>query len=142
METVFDHEKLKVYQRTIEFVAWSSELNGTGKSIGPIGDQLARASSSIALNIAEGNGKSSARDRCRFFEIARGSALECSACLDVLAARNRISPDQIGQGKRLLREIVAMLVGLMKSLADRVAEEETGYGGEPKGEQAVEQEQE
>src|SRR5438067_12729265 len=45
------------------------------------------ASTSIPLNIAEGNGKFSARDRARFFEMARGSTLECAACLDVLLVR-------------------------------------------------------
>ena len=37
----------------------------------PCRDQWLRASQSIPLNIAEGNGKSTAADRRRFFEIAR-----------------------------------------------------------------------
>ena len=45
----------------------------------------------IPLNIAEGNGKFSTIDRARFLEIARGSALECAACLDVLAVRKLVS---------------------------------------------------
>ena len=68
----FDHEKLEVYQDAIAFVAWLSPLlDGSGR-IGEIKDQLDRASSSIALNIAEGNGKYSPKDRCRFFDIAHG----------------------------------------------------------------------
>jgi four helix bundle protein len=42
-----------------------------------------RAAQSISLNIAEGNGKRSLKDRSRFFDISRGSALECSAIQDV-----------------------------------------------------------
>jgi len=34
------------------------------------------------LNIAEGNGRFTSPDRCRFFDTARGSVLECAACLD------------------------------------------------------------
>ncbi len=52
-------------------------------------DQLDRASTSIVLNLAEGNGKFTPPDRCRFFDIARGSALECAAALDVLVAQGR-----------------------------------------------------
>ncbi len=48
-------------------------------------DQLGRAASSVALNLAEGSGKSSAKDRCRFYEIALGSARECEAVLDLIS---------------------------------------------------------
>ena len=79
----FDHEKLNVYQTAVVFVAWSSDLlTDIPKSI-PVYSQFDRASTSIPLNIAEGNGKYAPADRCRFFDIARGSALECAACLDV-----------------------------------------------------------
>lgn len=54
-------------------------------------DQLDRASTSIPLNIAEGNGKYTPKDRCRFFDIARGSAFECAAVLDVLTAKAILS---------------------------------------------------
>jgi hypothetical protein len=53
-------------------------------------DQLDRASTSIVLNLAEGNGKRSHPDRCRYFDIARGSALECAACLDVLGTEGTV----------------------------------------------------
>lgn len=49
-------------------------------------DQLKRAVTSILLNIAEGNGRSSKRDRKRFFNIAKASATETSAILDAAHA--------------------------------------------------------
>ena len=110
----FDHEKLDVYREAIAFTAWVTViLEGTAR-IGEVKDQLDRASTSIALNIAEGNGKYGPKDRCRFFDIAHGSALECAAALDVLVAKAKLTPQQIIPGKERLQKIVRMLMGLIK----------------------------
>ena len=111
----FDHEKLKVYQDAILFVAWADELLDTLPKAIAAHNQLDRASTSIPLNIAEGNGKHTAADRCRFFDNARGSSLECAACLDVLVAKKRIEFEVAAAGKQLLIEIVSMLVGLIRA---------------------------
>jgi four helix bundle protein len=130
MKTYFDHEKLDVYRDAIAFVSWVDELlAGIPKNLA-VHNQLDRASTSIALNIAEGNGKYTAADRCRFFDIARGSALECAACLDVLATKKRI--EAADPGKAILVRIVSMLVGLIRSTsASRVHEDSAEYGTEP-----------
>lgn len=78
----FDHEKLEVYREAIAFVAWLSTVLENALRVGDVKDQLDRASTSVPLNIAEGNGKYAPKDRCRFFDIAHGSALECAAGLD------------------------------------------------------------
>jgi four helix bundle protein len=110
-----DHEKLTVYQAAIRFVAWSSEgLADAAKGLA-VHKQLDRAATSIPLNIAEGNGKFTSADRCRYFDSARGSALECAACLDVLVARQRIEKVVAEEGKGVLIEIVSMLVGLIRA---------------------------
>ena len=88
MNAFFDHEKLDVYREAIRFVAWADELLETIPKNLAVHNQLDRAATSIPLNIAEGNGKYTAPDRCRYFDIARGSALECAACLDVLVVKN------------------------------------------------------
>ena len=90
-------------------------------------DQLARAGDSIALNIAEGNGKFSQKDRARFFQIAHGSALECAACLDLLVARRCCSDDAITKGKGILEEIVRMLFTMLDKLGCRIAEDAPQY---------------
>ena len=111
----FDHEKLNVYQSSIKFVAWSSDvLTDIPKNLS-VHNQLDRASTSIPLNIAEGNGKYTSPDRCRFFDTARGSALECAACLDVLVAKTIIEESVALQGKEILLDNVSMLVGLIRS---------------------------
>ncbi len=115
----FDHEKLDVYKASIEFVGWTAILvEGTlAKYRLSAVKHLDRASTSVPLNIAEGNGKRSLPDRCRYFEISRGSALESAACLDVLVARKALQAHEIDQGKALLVRIVAMLSRMtMKTL--------------------------
>ena len=62
----FDHEKLEVYREAIAFVGWVSALLEGTVRVGDVKDQLDRASTSIPLNIAEGNGKYAPKDRCRF----------------------------------------------------------------------------
>src|SRR5580704_5113181 len=115
----FDHEKLEVYRETIALIAWLSELLETLERLGDVRDQLDRASTSIALNIAEGNGKFSPRDRCKFFDIAHASALECAAGLDILVAKRKVTPEQIRPGKESLQGIVRMLMGLIKRNSTR-----------------------
>ena len=118
-ECWFDHEKLEVYREAILFIAWLSALLEGTVRIGEVKDQLDRASKSIALNIAEGNGKYTPKDRCRFFDIAHGSALECAAGLDILVARTKLTPDQIRPGKERLQRVFRMLIGLIKSKSTR-----------------------
>ena len=86
MKTTFDHEKLDVYKDSIRFVAYAEALLADVPKNLAVHNQFDRASTSIPLNIAEGNGKYTPADRCRFFDIARGSALECAACLDARGA--------------------------------------------------------
>jgi len=127
MRPLFDHEKLNVYQEAIPFVGWCDQILQRCPDKAAVKDQLDRASSSIPLNIAEGNGKWSGRDRCRFLEIARGSAVECAACLDVLVAKHRLAGVDIEPGKKQLRAIVSMLCGLIDAVASRVGEERPLY---------------
>ena len=134
MHTHFDHEKLSVYQESIRFVIWADDLlQSLPKSLA-VHNQLDRAATSIPLNIAEGNGKFTQPDRCRFFDIARGSALECAACLDVILAKRQAQ--SVEEGKKTLKGIVSMLVGLIKSnSAERVHEGGEEYGAGEKEEQ-------
>jgi four helix bundle protein len=78
-------------------------------------DHLDRASESMIENIVCGNSQFSADGKCRYFEIAFGSALECAACLDVGFRRKAVSAEDCEAGKQDLVPIVRMLVGLIQS---------------------------
>jgi four helix bundle protein len=116
MKTYFDHEKLNVYQLSLGFNGWVGELLATLSAKAAAKDQLDRAATSIPLNIAEGNGKFSKRDRARFFDISRGSALEAAAALDVLVSRKITAVEVVTPAKEQLVQIVNMLMGLLKTL--------------------------
>jgi len=122
----FDHEKLIVYQRALEFIVKINPiLNSNFKS--SVIDNLDRASTSVVLNIAEGTGKYSPKDKSKFYDIARGSALECAACIDILLERKKMSVEDAVSNKNMLIEIVSMLFGLIKSISDRVYEAGIDY---------------
>src|SRR5262245_19382144 len=118
-EPYFDHEKLEVYKEAIAFVAWLSAIMEGSVRVGEVKDQLDRASTSVPLNIAEGNGKYAPKDRCRFFDIAHGSALECAAALDTLVAKKKLTVEQVRPGKEILQRVVRMLMGLIKKNSTR-----------------------
>ena len=140
MNPRFDHEKLNVYQASLTFITWATELISKVDVEAAVKDQLDRASTSVPLNIAEGNGKFAIKDRCRFLDFARGSALECAACLDVLVAKKLSEEAVVRAGKEQLFEIVSMLMGLISSLTARIGEEEGTYSFSEKVEQEQEQE--
>ena len=114
-EPTFDHERLDVYRLSIDYVAFSFQIASTLKGVNrQARDQWIRAAQSIPLDIAEGHGKQSLKDKNRFFEIARGSALECAAIHDVLRVCDAIDVDADGSGKSTLRRIVSMLTRLIQ----------------------------
>jgi four helix bundle protein len=111
----FGHEQLDVYQLSLKYVVWAyslaKRLEGANRHAR---DQLLRASQSITQNIAEGNGKGTEADRRRFFEIARGSALECASIQDILETCGVIDANENEEGKEKLVRIVSMLIKLGK----------------------------
>jgi four helix bundle protein len=110
-----NHEQLDCYQASIQFYALAATLiAGYGKGHAVLADQLRRASLSIPLNIAEGYGKRSSADRCRFYDIARGSAHECGAVLDASRVLKLVDDEVFAQGKTLLVRLVSMLVRMVQ----------------------------
>src|SRR4051794_16204630 len=72
-------KNFRTYQLAIEFYQLASALQIERH----LKDQLARAASSVALNLAEGSGRYSKADQTRFFQIAFGSLRECQAIVDL-----------------------------------------------------------
>lgn len=127
MAAAFDHERLKVYRDALRFVAWTTPIIERLRAKLAARDQLDRASTSIVPNLAEGNGKRSPLDRCRYFDTARGSAVECAACLDVLVMRNCLPSLTAAEGKAILFEVVSMTAGLIARFSPALHEDQAPY---------------
>jgi four helix bundle protein len=111
----FAHEKLDVYRAAVEFMGVAHRVTDRfprGRSA--LRDQLERAAISIVLNIAEGSGEFSPKEKARFYRIAGRSAAECSACLDLAAQISALDAEDEKRGKLLLRRTGAMLVALAR----------------------------
>jgi four helix bundle protein len=109
-EAVFAHERMEVYRLALDFVTWASE-------VAPLRDRfeiLDEPSRALMAWIAEGSAKRMGEERLRFFDLARGAAMECAAGLDVLVARGFAEEEEMRPGKVLLARVVALWVQLMR----------------------------
>ncbi len=108
--TALELDDLDIYRVSLEFQGLIATL--LPGAHGELRSQLDRAALSITLNVAEGAGRRSAPDRRRFYSIARGSALECTAILDVMAGRAQVTVGDLRRGRVFLVRIIQMLTKL------------------------------
>lgn len=108
---------MEVYRHALAFIRAAALIRG-GLLRGHSGlaEQLDRAAVSIALNIAEGAGEFARREKARFYRIARRSATECAAILDVARELDLTDDERFRSGKEQLRVIVGSLIGLSKKM--------------------------
>src|SRR5437868_5551372 len=92
----FTFEHLEVYQMALDWVEITEDLltQYQPQINYSLADQLSRASTSIAINIAEANGRWNKTEKRHFFWIARGSVCECIAIIEILRRRRLFSEDQ------------------------------------------------
>jgi four helix bundle protein len=97
--------------------------------------QLRRSAAAIGANFAEGSGRRSSNEICRFLQIARGSASETE--YHVLLARDLkyLTEEEFRQLARQTDEVQRILTALIQSL--RPANSETlQVDGKPHGKRA------
>jgi four helix bundle protein len=111
---LLDAERLDVYRVALDFQSQASALALRADAI--VRDQLRRASLSIVLNIAEGAGQRSRAHKRHLYSIARGSAMESAAILDVLRGTGVASPAEGRAARDLVVRVVQMLTRLDQAL--------------------------
>ena len=114
-EIYFDFEKLKVYQKSLDFI---DKICGIHKELPQeykiaIGSNLVRAALSIANNIAGGNGKLSQKEKNRYFGTSLDSTRECISVFNVLKRQDLIDGRKYSELRENGKEITSMIFGLI-----------------------------
>ncbi len=115
VEILLPHDRLDVYRVSLDFVTTAKRVAARvprGRS--ELKDQLTRASFSVTLNIAEGSGEFSPKEKARFYRIALRSATECAAVLDILVRDGAIDRANYDEARLLLHRLVGMLTRLIR----------------------------
>ena len=116
--SIFDHEKLDVYQLELKFLTWVTQFLVDMSCPSPtqtreLREQLDRASLRPAEHCRR-QWEATRTPASEFFDDARGSAIECAACLDASVAKGFTALERIQPGKGMLIRIVAMLCKLVE----------------------------
>jgi four helix bundle protein len=115
---MFDFEKLVVYKKAKEFNAKARIFLKENTLDPTTNDQLRRAAYSILLNIAEGSGRFSKKDRRNFFVISRSSVFECVAIFDTLYDEKLIEEPAFKFFYELGEELSRILLKMIKNLSE------------------------
>ena len=105
---MLDHERLEVYRLAVDFHGLVMSLVPR-RGVRHIRDQLERSSLGIVLCIAEGAGRTSVKDKRRFYAMARGSATESAAAIDLLLVRGVASAHDCKDARAMVVRLVQML---------------------------------
>ena len=117
----FMFENLEVYKRSVDLAEKISGLTASfpARRHSHLADQLRRASLSVSLNIAEGNGRWHAKERKNFFWIARGSVFECVPLLELCKREKLLTEEDHASLKAELEILAKMLSALIKGTEKR-----------------------
>ena len=120
VETAFDFENLKVYQKALKYVDFVYQITKTfpKEELFSLTDQFRRAATSICLNIAEGSGGSKTEFK-HYLKISRRSARECVAITEIAYRQTYVRSEEKSQSRSQCIELSKMLTGLTKSLSLR-----------------------
>ena len=122
--TYLDHENLDVYHVAIELLPAASRIaDAFPRGYSWLADQLRRAATSICLNIAEGAGEFSGKEKARFYRMAKRSATESAVILDAWRALG--SPVEQEAELSSARDRIVRIVSMLVRMVQRV---EHGHG--------------
>ena len=121
-EKIFSFQDLKGWHKAVQFakevIRAIDEFDAPRRHYRLI-EQLESASSSVAMNIAEGKGRQTTKEFIQFLYIARGSVFEVITLLIILQEVGWIDIDKVNELQGLGEEITKMINSLIKSMKSR-----------------------
>ena len=120
---MFDFQKLMVYKKAKLFHSSCKKLILENRFDRYVNDQLGRASFSVPLNIAEGSGKFSKKDKKNYFTTARASVFECVAVIDILSDEDEIKNEDLKLLMDSTDELSRILFAMIRNLEQPVTKE-------------------
>jgi four helix bundle protein len=111
---LFDHEDLDVYQVGLELVAWLESMLAHFSCSADLRTKLDKTTTSIILNIAEGNGRFTGTDQVQFYKTAYKATIRSASLVDLATVNAAADAARVEQGRELLRRIAAMITALSK----------------------------
>lgn len=114
---MFNFQRLNVYQKDKSTNNQILHLIKSTQNLDSfISDQLKRASISSVINIAEGSGRFSKKDKRHFYIIARGSIYESISLIEIMNDLNIINNSLAKRLFNQYEEIIKMLCSMIKKL--------------------------
>ena len=114
---LFDHEDMDVYQVALQVVAWLEPMWMVFSCSADLRTKLDKSTTSIVLNIAEGNGRFTGKNQATFYETAYKATIQSASLVDLATANGVADVSRVEAGRELLRRIAAMLTALSKVAA-------------------------
>ena len=113
-EHQFTHEKLKSWQLAKIFAKRVYEVTASYPAVErySLVDQLRRAAVSVMSNLAEGTGRTNARDQAHFSQLAYGSLMETDAQLQLSVDLNYLPEAVYRELRQAAQELSAAISGL------------------------------
>jgi four helix bundle protein len=115
-DSLFSHEDLDVYQAALRLTGWTESLRSVLSCSADLFSKLDTSTTSIVLNLAEGNGRFSGTDHAKFLGIAYKATVQSAALVDLATVKSPASLSQIEAGRNMLRSIATMLTALSKAV--------------------------
>jgi len=121
MERVQSHRDLIVWQKAMDLVVEVYRVSGMFPTSERwrLVDQISRAVVSVPGNIAEGQGRGTAKDFAQFLAIARGSLNETETYLLLAVRLGYLTTEKIAPALSLLTEVSKMLGSLRAKVLQR-----------------------
>ena len=112
---VLPHQRLDAWRIALEFLqAVRAIADSLPRGHAHLADNMRRSAVSTSLNLAEGAGRRSKRDKANRFTIARGECGEAAAAVEIAMTLGLVQQPLAEAALELARREYAMLTGLIK----------------------------